>query len=140
MYASMNQSDAPASGWRSAAAKLLRGELASPTPRLMVFVIDGVDGLAACATGFTEQRLPSPTNPSGRMGHVSNVYTDVAYRRRGYARTCTVALLDWFAEQGISRVNLRASAEAEPLYRSLGFERTSDPSMRLHLTTASTDS
>jgi GNAT superfamily N-acetyltransferase len=134
MYVSMNQSDAPASSWRAAASQLLQDQLGSPDPRLMVFVVDGADGLAACATGFKEQRLPSPANPSGLMGHISNVYTDREYRRRGYARACTVALLDWFAEQGINRVNLRASAEAEPLYRSLGFERTGDPAMRLNLT------
>ncbi|MFD0555750.1 ribosomal protein S18 acetylase RimI-like enzyme [Stackebrandtia endophytica] len=133
MYDSMNQSDAPASDWREAASRLLRVELASPEPHLVVYVIDGTDGLAACATGFREQRLPSPTNPSGLMGHISNVYTDHGYRRRGHARACTVALLEWFADQGVTRVNLRASAEAEPLYRSLGFERTGDPAMRLNL-------
>jgi hypothetical protein len=43
------------------------------------------------------------------------------------------ALLEWFQTQGVRKVDLRASADAEPLYRSLGFARTSDPAMRLRL-------
>ncbi len=33
----------------------------------------------------------------------------------------------------MTTVDLRASPEAEPLYRSLGFKRTRDPAMRLTL-------
>lgn len=43
------------------------------------------------------------------------------------------ALLDWFRERGVRRVDLRASEEGEPLYASLGFVRTPDPAMRLTL-------
>lgn len=41
------------------------------------------------------------------------------------------ALLGWYREQGVRRIDLRASAEAEPLYAALGFVRTPDPAMRL---------
>ena len=61
-----------------------------------------------------------------------NVATDPAYRRRGYSRHCTTAVLDWYRSRGIRTVDLRATSQAEPLYRSLGFRRTSDPAMRLH--------
>ena len=40
------------------------------------------------------------------------------------------ALLGWFAERGVSSVDLRASPDGEPLYTSLGFARTRDPAMR----------
>ncbi|MFF7212626.1 GNAT family N-acetyltransferase [Streptomyces sp. NPDC008238] len=83
--------------------------------------------LAACAVGRIEERLPAPAHPAGRFGFVFNVCTDPRYRGRGYARATTEALLGWFAEQGVTRVDLHATAEAEPLYRSLGFAEHSTP-------------
>ena len=55
------------------------------------------------------------------MPTATNAPTDPRYRGRGYARETTVALLDWFAAQGVTRVDLHATPEAEHLYRSLGF-------------------
>ena len=40
------------------------------------------------------------------------------------------ALLDWFRERGVRKVDLTASADGEPLYASLGFVRTPDPAMQ----------
>ncbi|MFG1950950.1 GNAT family N-acetyltransferase [Micromonospora sp. NPDC048830] len=59
--------------------------------------------------------------------------TEAGYRRRGYSRACLEALLGWFAARGVRKIDLRASAEGEPLYRSLGFVATSGPTMRLTL-------
>jgi GNAT superfamily N-acetyltransferase len=107
---------------------------ASP-PTLAAFVVDRPDGtgLAACAVGTVEHRLGSPGDPQGRTGYVFSVATDPDMRRRGFSRQCMTALLEWFQSQGVRKVDLRASAEAEPLYRSLGFARTPDPAMRLRL-------
>ncbi len=77
--------------------------------------------MAACAVGRLEQRLPAPGHPTGRFGFVFNVCTDTRYRGRGYARATTEALLEWFAAQGVTRVDLHATEEAEGLYRALGF-------------------
>lgn len=132
MHDSMGTVGRPEPGWEKAASDLLRTQLRSPAPYLMVYVVDGDNGPAACATGMVQNRLPSPRNASGLVGYISNVCTDVAYRRRGYARACMTGLMDWFNRQGITRMDLRASAEAEPLYASLGFERTTDPAMRLN--------
>lgn len=119
--------------WREPARQSLRDRLGSPT--LAAFVVDrpGGPGLAACAVGTIEHRLGGPGDPGGRAGYVFSVATDPDQRRRGYSRACVTALLDWFAGHGIRKVDLRASAEAEPLYRSLGFVRTHDPAMRLRL-------
>ena len=131
MYESMGTVSSQLTTWRAVTGEVLRAELGSDHPEVMVYVIDADDGgLAACATGMVHRRLPSPTNPTTLAGHVSNVCTDTAYRRRGYARACMTGLLNWFATRGITRVDLRTSAEAEPLYESLGFRRTSDPAMR----------
>lgn len=63
----------------------------------------------------------APGHPAGRFAFVFNVCTDPRYRGRGLARTTTEALLAWFAERGVTRVDLHATDDAEPLYRSLGF-------------------
>ncbi|ASW55135.1 GNAT family N-acetyltransferase [Plantactinospora sp. KBS50] len=119
--------------WRRGSAATLRTRLAEPDPTLAAFVVDrdGTGALAACAVGTVELRLGGPDNPSGRVGHVFNVATDPDRRRRGYSRACVSALLDWFRAADVRRIDLRASAEGEPLYRSLGFVRTRDPAMRL---------
>lgn len=89
--------------------------------------------LAACAVGVVEHRLGSPENPAGTTGHVFSVATDPAMRRRGYSRACMRALLGWYEERGVRRIDLHASPEGEPLYASLGFARTPAPAMRLTL-------
>ncbi|GIE85486.1 GNAT family N-acetyltransferase [Actinoplanes regularis] len=123
--------------WRQRARMTLEKRLIAPEPTLVAFVVEQPDApsrLAACAVGTVEERLGGPGNPSGLTGYVFNVATDPAHRRRGYSRLCTTALLDWYRDHGIATVDLRATAPAEPLYRSLGFVRTTDPAMRLHIT------
>jgi GNAT superfamily N-acetyltransferase len=123
-------------GWRAPARDTLRRRLTGPEASMGAFVVDRPDGpgLAACAVGIIEERLGNPLNLHGLSGYVFNVATDPAYRRRGYARACMEALLDWFRSRGVGQVDLRASRDGEPLYAQLGFERTSDPAMRLWAT------
>jgi GNAT superfamily N-acetyltransferase len=136
MLSSISGAVLPSGPWQEAAAQSLRIRLAEPDGTLMAFVVDSphrVGMLAACVVGVVEHRLASPENPTGEIGYVFNVATDPGHRRRGYSRACMEKLLDWYRQRGITRVDLRASEEAEPLYRSLGFERTRDPAMRLSL-------
>jgi len=114
-------------GWQEPAARMFAERLKNGT--MAVFVIDGDDGLAACAVGLVDHRLPGPQTPNGLWGHISGVVTDPGYRRRGYARVLTTALLDWFQAHGIRRVDLHASAEAEALYRDLGFFEKRDKAL-----------
>ncbi len=118
--------------WQITGAGLLGERLAREDRTLAAFVVDRPDGpgLAACAVGQVDQRLPGPGDPTGLRGYVYNVATDPAYRRRGFSRACMTALLDWFEGAGVGVVDLRASIEGEPLYASLGFTRTPDPAMR----------
>ncbi|MFF4222489.1 GNAT family N-acetyltransferase [Streptomyces sp. L500] len=126
MFAEMSGEDSPGP-WEAAAEETARRQLAETgRPGLVGFVVDGepVEGvprLAACCVGRIEERLPAPGHPTGLFGFVFNVCTDVPYRGRGLARTTTEALLDWFAGQGVTRVDLHASEDAERLYRGLGF-------------------
>ncbi|MCM4082575.1 GNAT family N-acetyltransferase [Paractinoplanes hotanensis] len=128
--------DSDEQGWRDTARRILLRRLAEPEPSMAGFVVDqpGADGrLAACAVGILEERLGGPRNPRGRVGYMFNVATDPGHRRRGCARACTSALIEWFRNQGAGLVDLRASEDGLPLYTSQGFVRTADPAMRLTL-------
>jgi ribosomal protein S18 acetylase RimI-like enzyme len=93
-------------------------------------VIDGDGHLAACGIGMSARRVPSPGNPEGLYGYVQSMVTDERDRRRGHARAVLLALLERFAELGITRVDLHASAMGEPLYRAEGFRPGTQPELR----------
>jgi GNAT superfamily N-acetyltransferase len=76
----------------------------------------------AAALGEVSRHAPSPWNPSGVKGHVSNVVTEPAYRRLGLARACVEQLLAWFREEtATGEVDLAATECGAGLYESLGF-------------------
>jgi GNAT superfamily N-acetyltransferase len=136
MLSSISGEEPPPGAWQDHAELFLRVRLAEPDGSLTAFVVDrpgGVGKLAACAVGSIEHRLAGPGNPSGTTGYVFNVATDPGERRRGYSRACMEQLMGWFARRGVTKVDLKASPEGEPLYASLGFARTVDPAMRLRL-------
>ncbi|MFF3275515.1 GNAT family N-acetyltransferase [Streptomyces chrestomyceticus] len=128
MFRAMNGRD-EGGAWERNAVESARRQLAEAVPCLVGFVVEADDGagLAACAVGRVEERLPAPGHPSGLFGFVFTVCTDPAYQGRGYARATTEALLECFAERGVSRVDLHATPDAERLYRSLGFAEHSTP-------------
>jgi ribosomal protein S18 acetylase RimI-like enzyme len=116
-------------GWRDRCAAELARQLRGDALRILV--IDGDEGLAACGMGVIDQRLPSPYNPGGKVGHVFGVVTDPAYRGRGHARAVMEGLLAWFHDSGARRVDLNASPDGMPLYRKLGFADHPDPTLSL---------
>jgi ribosomal protein S18 acetylase RimI-like enzyme len=147
MLASMDGSAVPAGPWIDNTADTLRERLPDSDPTFVAFVIDQPDRLnpsgymqsrrlACCVTGLIETRLGSPDHPSGRFGYVFNVCTDIDYRRRGYARACMEALLDWYAAHDVEKIDLKASADGHPLYLSLGFTPTSSSMLRYSASSA----
>jgi GNAT superfamily N-acetyltransferase len=113
--------DTSDAGWREANLELFRRRL-SADPDFVAFVVDGEEGrLVASGAGWIEQHLPGPQNPTGRRGHIASMSTDPRARRQGLARAVFEALLGWFEEQGVHRIDLRATPMGEPLYRAYGF-------------------
>ncbi|MDG4788277.1 GNAT family N-acetyltransferase [Micromonospora sp. WMMD1102] len=136
MLADMDGAAPEPGRWSEIAATTLRERLADPLDSLAAFVVDRnapPGGLAACAIGVIERSLGGPENPSGDVGYVFNVATDRDHRRRGCSRACMVAMLGWYRQRGVVRVELRASRDGEPLYRALGFAPTHPVTMRLVL-------
>ncbi|MFF8727563.1 GNAT family N-acetyltransferase [Streptomyces sp. NPDC015171] len=122
--------------WHTESLRTLRERLADGDGDFAAFVVDHPDrpgALAALVAGTVDYRIGKAGNPRGRVGQVFSVATDPDARRRGYARACMVALLDWFRARDAGHVLLNASPEAEPLYSALGFTRDPDPAMRLLL-------
>ena len=132
MYESMGIDPADR-GWREVAQAAFSRRLGGD---LMVFVVDDPTRpcvLAACGAGTTALRLPGPLNLGARVGYLQWISTDPRWRRRGLARAVTTALVDEFRTRGVGVVELHATAQAEPLYRSLGFGEGQGPGLRLSL-------
>ncbi|MER6524676.1 GNAT family N-acetyltransferase [Streptomyces sp. NPDC001508] len=135
MIDSMFGSD-PSTDWHGESLPTLRSRLAEPDGDFAAFVVDHPErpgALAALVAGTIEYRIGRTRNPQGTVGFVFSVATDPGARRRGYARACMGELLEWFRSRGAAQVQLTASAEARPLYDSLGFRPKPDPLLELKL-------
>ncbi|MFJ1805267.1 MULTISPECIES: GNAT family N-acetyltransferase [unclassified Streptomyces] len=135
MIDSMSSVDS-STGWHAESLPTLRERLSGPDGDFAAFVVDHPErpgALAALVVGTIEYRIGRAGNPRGTIGFVFSVATDPDARRRGYARACMDALLDWFRARGAVQIQLTASADAAPLYAALGFRPKPDPLMELLL-------
>jgi GNAT superfamily N-acetyltransferase len=120
--------------WKPATVEVLRRRMSEDKPTIGITVIDAPEGegLAACAVGTISERLPGPFNPTGRYGWIFNVVTDPQWRKRGFSRVCTHALLAWFEDQNVQVLELLASDQGQGLYEELGFTVSPEPAMRFN--------
>jgi GNAT superfamily N-acetyltransferase len=133
MLAAMGHDPSP-EDWRGAARNLLPADFEAGSKA--AFVVDHPDGggrLIASAAGSITQWFPTAFNTDGRYGYVQWVATDPEFRQRGHSRAVMVALLDWFRANRVPLVDLRATPDADQLYRSLGFTDVDTPLLRLRL-------
>ena len=110
--------------WSAECERVIRERLRQTPESFVAYVVDDsatAGRLVACGVGWIEHHLPGPMNLTGRRGHIASMSTDPEHRRRGHARAVFEALLGWFDERGLVRVDLRATAMGEPLYRAYGF-------------------
>lgn len=120
--------------WRSSATTWFAARLERRREFAAFVVDDPDDGVVACSAGICDFHAPGPGNPSGVRGHVFNMSTVPAHRRRGYARACLEALLEWFRDETQARViNLNATPDGTALYRSMGFTEPRFASLQLIL-------
>jgi GNAT superfamily N-acetyltransferase len=64
---------------------------------------------------------PTRGEPAGTRARIVNVFTDERWRRRGIARALVDRVMAACSDLDIRVYSLAASAEGDPLYRSLGF-------------------
>ena len=89
---------------------------------LFCHVIRDGEMIVSCAFLLVVEKPMSPAFLNGRTGTVLNVYTRPSSRRRGYARAVMEALLGDARAMGLCVVELKATDDGYPLYRSVGFE------------------
>jgi len=135
MLAAMgNDIDGP---WQATAVEWFAEQLASPDTFAAYVVEDPDAGVVAGAAGNVFVHPPGPNDLTTVRGHLYNVSTEPAFRRRGLARACVVALMDWFEnETGVGQVELHATDYGIELYRELGFNESKYPSLRFRTTRA----
>jgi GNAT superfamily N-acetyltransferase len=125
--------DTSAPEWQEAGRQVTRRRLGSGEMAAYVVDSDEPGRLIAAGAGLINQRLPGPRNPSGRAGYIQWVATEAEHRRQGLGRQVMHSLLAWFAEQQVAVVELHATADGEPLYRSLGFGTPLNPQLVIRL-------
>ena len=116
--------------WQEGCARVLQDALADGSMAAVVVDRPSGDGLAACGVAMVGQRLPSPGCVDGRYGYIQSMCTDERHRRQGLARLVFERLMQWYADAGVTRVDLHASRMGEPLYRQLGFTDPVEPELR----------
>ena len=95
--------------------------------------LDSLDAVIAGAGAHVKSQLPRPSQnrrfvDSADLPLAVNVYTEVAWRQRGIARTLMLTLMAWARNEGFDRIILHASDAGRPLYDSLGFKSTNEMS------------
>lgn len=129
LFTEMGNEHVSKPAWRDPAAAWLAERLGRDA---CVYVVEAEGSLVACALGYLHTAPPSPSSVTHLRGHISNVVTVESHRRRGHARRCVAALLDWFRDETPAEVvDLSASSDGLALYESMGWRRRDDPTMRL---------
>ncbi|MDX2969882.1 GNAT family N-acetyltransferase [Kribbella solani] len=138
MLAAMgNEVGGPDAPWQLAARDWFADQLKSPDTFAAYVAEDPVAGVVAGAAGSVDAHAPGPHDQSGVRGHLYNVSTEPDFRRRGLARACVVAVMDWFRDEAaVGQVELHATDDGIDLYRDLGFIETRFPTLRFRTTKA----
>lgn len=84
--------------------------------------VDGEAIVGTCGLSVVE-KPPYYSNPTGRIGLLSSMYTLEGYRRRGIARGLLERIMDEAGGAGCGAVQITASDIGMLLYADYGFEQ-----------------
>ena len=85
-----------------------------------VMAFDGEE-VIGCASMSYIWIMPTFSHPTGKRGHLMNVYTRKDYRGKGIAKNMVQMLIDEAKEKGCTEISLDATEMGRPLYEALGF-------------------
>jgi GNAT superfamily N-acetyltransferase len=69
------------------------------------------------------EKPPYYSNPTGRIGLLSSMYTVPGHRRQGIAKKLLGLIVDEARESGCGTIQLTASTMGAYLYKDFGFEK-----------------
>ena len=100
--------------------------------KLIPFLVTDKTGKpVAGGSVWIRENQPSPRYTVTEMPYLMSMYTDPDYRNRGLATMIVNRAIKLARGRGYPRLVLHASEMGEPVYASLGFQRTTE--MRLAL-------
>ena len=88
---------------------------------IFCYLIRDKEEIIACAFLLVVEKPMSPAFITGKTGMVLNVYTNPAYRHKGYAKRIMNRLLSDAAKKNLSVVELKSTEDGYHLYKSVGF-------------------
>ena len=88
---------------------------------LIVYVAREEDTIVSCVFLLIVEKPMSPSFITGRTGTVLNVYTKPEHRRKGCAKKLMTMMLEDAGAQNMSVIELKATENGYPLYKSIGF-------------------
>lgn len=90
-----------------------------------VLVLDNGRAVGCASVSYIDI-MPTFSHPTGRRGHIMNVYTHAEYRRQGLARKMLNMLIDDAKSKGATELSLDATDQGRPLYEAMGFEASGE--------------
>ena len=87
--------------------------------------IDGDEIIATSGMSFVE-KPPYYSNPSGKIGLLSSMYTLESYRRKGISKKLLEKVIQEAKEYGCGTIQITASNMGVLLYTDYGFEKNNN--------------
>jgi GNAT superfamily N-acetyltransferase len=98
-----------------------------PTEKFVAWVCITNNNTVIGTSGISFYEVPpSYSNPSGRIGHISNMYTKKPYRREGIASSLFQKMLEEGLKKNVSKFLLNTTRDGKSLYEKFGFVLNGD--------------
>lgn len=95
--------------------------------QFVAWIAETVEGQTVASAAVSFFTLPpKPWNIKGKYAYISSMFTEPSHRRKGLAHKLLQIALDYAKDKGFKHITLHASNMGEPLYYSVGFQRTNE--------------
>lgn len=96
------------------------------------WIAEGLNGQIVGGGGIAVADWPGyPGENHAARAWILNMYTEPGVRRRGVAKRLLEAMIEWCRINGFRAVSLHTSSAGRPLYETMGFQPTSEMTLKL---------